>query len=284
MWEKIVLNLLSNAFKFTFEGEIGVSVRMVGAAAELEVRDTGIGIPESELSHVFERFHRVEGAKGRTHEGTGIGLALVSELVKLHGGTVSVASVPGKGTTFRVTVPAGTAHLPGDHIQAAQSIPPKPTSTSQFLGEALRWLPDEDSRRHVAEPLSEMLIASGEIADAKRPRVFVADDNADMRDYIQRLLGERYETQAFPDGQQALAAVRQHAPDLILTDVMMPWLDGFGLLRELRSDPVAAAVPVIMLSARAGEEARSEGLEAGADDYLVKPFSARELVAHGQRR
>jgi signal transduction histidine kinase len=138
MWEKIFFNLLSNAFKYTLQGEIAVSLRRVDGVAELEVRDTGVGIPMEELPHVFERFHRVEGARGRTHEGTGIGLALVQELVKLHGGTVSVESTPGEGTTFRVRVPIGTAHLPKERIGAVREIASTATGSASYVGEALR--------------------------------------------------------------------------------------------------------------------------------------------------
>ncbi len=286
MWEKVVLNLMSNAFKFTFEGEIAVTLRQVGRAAELRVRDTGTGIPADEMPRLFERFHRVENARGRTHEGSGIGLALVQELVKLHGGTISAESAPGQGSTFVVTVPLGSAHLPPGQIGEGRAIAPAGSGAGAFVEEALRWLPDgaaQDEQDSELPPYPEALPAvyqqPGQVGADERPRVLVADDNADMRQYLVRLLAGRYQTEAVPDGEAALAAIRQRAPDLILTDVMMPRLDGFGLLRQLRSDPRTSGLPAIMLSARAGEESRVEGMEAGADDYLVKPFSARELLA-----
>jgi len=286
MWEKVVLNLLSNAFKFTFEGEITVTLRQAGSAVELIVCDTGTGIPAVEVPRLFERFHRVENARGRTHEGSGIGLALVQELVKLHGGTITAESTVGRGTTFCISIPLGTEHLPreqvgSDHIAATQPT----TGASPFVEEALRWLPDaEQLNDHGWEPDSSQHELSGaalspQRTDVDRPRVLVADDNVDMRGYLKRLLGSQYKVEAVPDGEAALAAVQRQAPDLILTDVMMPRLDGFGLLNALRTDPSTARVPVILLSARAGEESRVEGMEAGADDYLVKPFSARELLA-----
>ena len=142
MWEKIVLNLVSNAFKFTFEGEIEVALRRAGAHVELAVRDTGIGIAANELPRLFERFHRVEGAKARTHEGSGIGLALVQELVRLHGGEIRAESVEGKGTVFTVKIPTGTAHLPRDRIVAARPRALTATSAGVFVEEALHWLPD----------------------------------------------------------------------------------------------------------------------------------------------
>jgi len=281
MWEKIVLNLLSNAFKFTFEGEIAVSVRQDGAHAELRVRDTGTGISADEMPRLFERFHRVENARGRTHEGSGIGLALVQELVKLHGGSITATSVTGSGTTFVVRLPLGSAHLPPDQIGANRALDSSMvTGAGTFVEEALRWLPEEDAEAASELPSRyEALPVPAPGADADRPVVLVADDNGDMRQYIVRLLSEKYRVVAVPDGEAALAAAREQAPELVLTDVMMPRLDGFGLLAKLRGDPLTREVPVIMLSARAGEESRVEGMEAGVDDYLIKPFSARELLA-----
>jgi len=282
MWEKIVLNLVSNAFKYTLEGRITVSLQQHGHTIRLTVADTGVGIPERELPHVFERFHRVEGIQGRTHEGTGIGLALVQELVRLHSGVVSVASRPGAGSTFTVEIPSGMAHLPADRIESVQTLAATTLGATPYVEEALRWLPQtERAAVRASDVIETVLTAAPRNAPshAPRARVILADDNADMRDYVYRLLSAQYEVEAVPDGLAALSAARRHAPDLILADVMMPLLDGFGLLRQLRSDAQLSAVPVVLLSARAGEEARVEGWGAGADDYLVKPFSARELLA-----
>ena len=267
MWEKIVLNLLSNAFKFTFEGRIAISVRM-GEQFMLEVRDSGAGIPAAELPRIFERFHRVEGAKSRTHEGTGIGLALVQELAKLHGGAVSVHSVEGQGSTFSVSIPRGSAHLPAEHVGRASELASTALGPASYVQEALGWL---------ADPAPAY--AGETVAPAKAgARIVWADDNADMREYVRSLLAPRYDVEAVADGEAALAAVRARAPDLVLADVMMPKLDGFGLIAALRADEKLKGLPVILLSARAGEEARIEGMSAGADDYVVKPFSARELL------
>ncbi len=283
MWEKIVLNLLSNAFKYTFEGEVAVALEERDHAVELVVRDTGIGIPDTEIPHVFERFHRVEGAKGRTHEGTGIGLALVHELVKLHGGTIGVDSVLGRGTTFTVTIPKGRAHLPQERISGGKSLASTALRADAYVAEALRWLPEDGGTtapvRGFDAPSGAFRLPGAERHDVARSRLLLADDNADMRAYVRRLLSERYEVEAVADGEAALAAIRKNVPDLVVTDVMMPRLDGFGLLRLLRADPSTRTLPVILLSARAGEEARIEGLGAGASDYLTKPFSARELLA-----
>ncbi|WP_426959771.1 ATP-binding protein [Muricoccus radiodurans] len=286
MWEKILLNLLSNAFKFTFAGRIAVAVAPSadGRAAVVRVSDTGIGIPAEELPKLFERFHRVEGAQGRSFEGSGIGLALVHELVRLHGGTIAAESTPGVGTTFTVTLPFGRAHLPADQVREASTAAVAATRAHAFVEEALRWLPDVAPAMEEAGGLSTAglgaVAAEGGALPGLGKRVLLADDNTDMRGYVVRLLtAQGYAVEAVPDGAAALEAARATPPDLVLTDVMMPRLDGFGLLRALRADQATAGLPVIMLSARAGEEAKVEGLEAGADDYLIKPFAARELLA-----
>jgi signal transduction histidine kinase len=288
MWEKIVLNLLSNAFKYTLQGRIEVQLREGNGRVRLAVCDTGTGIPAAAMPHLFERFYRFEGAKGRTQEGSGIGLALVQELVKMHGGSVAVESTYGQGSTFIVTVPLGMSHLPVDQIGGARTLTSTATGADAYLQEALRWLPDQPCSPAVSTLLAgnaaDMPVARSTVrrdgrSDDGAARVLLADDNADMRDYVRRLLEPYWEVEAVADGLAALKAARRQKPDLVLTDVMMPRLDGFGLLRELRGDRVLGTVPVIMLSARAGEEARVEGLDAGADDYLIKPFSARELLA-----
>ena len=289
MWEKIVLNLVSNAFKFTFNGEIAVTIRESTENVELCVRDTGTGIAPEEISQIFERFHRVKGARARTHEGTGIGLALVQELVKLHGGAVRVESIPGAGTTFVVSIPKGKAHLPTERIGGTTTLASTALGAGPYVEEALRWLPDPDGAPGVTAPdialdpapLSASSVTTPGMTEivGRRARILWADDNADMREYVRRLLSPYYEVEAVPDGKAALDIARARRPDLVLADVMMPNLDGFGLLRGLRANPDTRTLPVILLSARAGEESRVEGLQAGADDYLIKPFSARELVA-----
>jgi signal transduction histidine kinase/CheY-like chemotaxis protein len=287
MWEKMVLNLLSNAFKFTLDGEIAVSLAASGKNVELSIADTGIGIEESEIPHVFDRFHQIKAARGRSREGSGIGLALVQELARLHGGGVRVASVHGKGSVFTVWVPLGSGHLPLERVGGERTPEPFALESHAFVDEAMRWLPDGaqstawlDGRATARETAPA---ADGPVANP-RARVLVVDDNADMRDYLLRLLGREYQVEAVPDGETALAMVRSRPPDLLLADVMMPGLDGFGLLQAIRGDPAAGALPVILLSARAGEESRVEGLRTGADDYLVKPFSARELLARVSSR
>ena len=273
MWEKIVSNLLSNAFKFTFEGEVRVSMHGENGLAVLTVSDSGTGIPAAELPNIFQRFHRVQNSKSRTHEGTGIGLALVQELVQLHGGKVEVESELDRGTTFRVLMPVEQKQ----QVTASASGPRQLASTairsSAFVDEALTWLALEKS--HQLDRRKGSIASKG---SEKRERILLAEDNADMRDYIYRLLEPSYDVEVVSDGLAALDAARKKHPDLILTDVMMPEIDGFELVRQLRADEWLNSVPIVVLSARAGEAERTEGISHGADDYLTKPFSANELL------
>jgi PAS domain S-box-containing protein len=281
MWEKIVLNLVSNAFKYTLDGEIRVEVRTNDSGAELVVADTGTGIPPEALPQLFNRFYRVPGVNGRTHEGSGIGLSLVRELVTLHGGSINVESHVGQGSTFRVTIPFGATHLPASQVAQDGDRLTGASGAHAFVEEAQRWLPDyenlEQSGTFLALAGTEPPPATSDAPD--RPTVLLVDDNRDMREYVGRLLQSRFVVASAVDGQSALDQIDSGVrPDLVISDVMMPRLDGFGLLRALRSRPFTETTPVIFLSARAGEEARIEGFDIGADDYLIKPFSARELI------
>jgi signal transduction histidine kinase len=277
MWEKIVFNLLSNAFKFTFEGEIHVSVRLVDAGVEVTVSDTGTGIPAEELPELFKRFHRVRGARGRSFEGSGIGLALVQELVRLHGGAVRIESEVDRGSRFIVSLPLGSAHLPTDRVGASHALTSTALAAEAYVHEAELWLANEltmpvagsRSGVHTGQPHPS----------TEKDLVLVADDNADMRRYITHLLETHYRVHAVSDGAQAIDALEKLAPSLVVADVMMPEMDGFAVLRAVRSHPDFSSIPVILVSARAGEESRVEGLQAGADDYMAKPFSARDLLA-----
>ncbi|RUR72691.1 hypothetical protein PCC6912_61570 [Chlorogloeopsis fritschii PCC 6912] len=297
MWEKIVLNLLSNAFKFTFAGKIAVRLRLADNQVELTIKDTGIGISATELPHLFERFYQVKEAKGRSFEGSGIGLSLVQELVKLHGGTIQVSSVEGEGSCFKVSIPAGFAHLPPQQIGSSRTggfskdasrqsedglqnppLPSMATDATAYVEEALGWLPQEGKRvggigRNLnLSPVTCHLSPSS-------ARILLVEDNADMRGYLKRLLNQRWQVETAANGAIALSLIQQNPPDLVLTDVMMPEMDGLQLLQALRADPQTKSIPIILLSARATEEATVEGLATGADDYLIKPFSARELMA-----
>ncbi len=278
MWEKIVLNLLSNAFKFTFEGEVSVTLKAVDGEVQLSVSDTGGGIPQHEVPRVFERFHRVKGAKGRTFEGTGIGLSLVQELAKLHNGSVRVVSALGKGSTFTVSIPRGKAHLTHDQLDRIRTESLTALRADSYVQEALQWLP-QASGGSIDLPAATVPIKKDAPSKPARELILLADDNGDMRGYLRRLLSESYDVHAVSSGEEALAATRELRPNLVLADIMMSGLDGFGILQAIRNDPSIRMTPVILLSARAGEESTVEGLQAGADDYLVKPFTARELVA-----
>jgi PAS domain S-box-containing protein len=275
MWEKVVLNLLSNALKFTFEGAITVRVGRQDNDAIITVTDTGIGISPAEMPRLFERFHRIASSRARSTEGSGIGLALVKELVGLNGGTITADSREGAGSTFTVRLPFGAAHLRADDLApAAGARAISGVIADPYVQEALRWLPPD------ADTTATTTVVTPARSDGERARVLIADDNADMREYLTNLLRTSgYHVSDVPDGQQALEAIRSQVPDLVISDVMMPGLDGLQLLTALRRDARTAAVPVLLLSARAGQEASIEGLQAGADDYLVKPFAAAELLA-----
>ncbi|SEN28722.1 Signal transduction histidine kinase [Stigmatella aurantiaca] len=278
MWEKVVLNLLSNAVKYTYEGEIRLGLRWQESHVVLTVEDTGVGIPEEELPRVFERFYRVRVTQGRSHEGTGIGLALVQDLVKLHGGSISVESKLGEGTAFTLRLPRGSAHLPPERIERTPRLDSFSAGIAPFVEEAQRWSSDATGAGMPSAGASDEpgLEVPEELA---RARILLVDDNADLRTYVAGLLGRVFRhVETATNGNDALERVRAQPPDLILSDVMMPGLDGFGLVRALRAGEDTRAIPIILLSARAGDESTVEGLQSGADDYLVKPFSARELM------
>lgn len=273
MWEDVVLNLLSNAVKFTREGEISVSLKQEGHHVLLMVADTGVGIAPEEIGHVFERFHRATNENGRTIEGSGIGLSLVQEIVRLHGGDVTVESAPGRGSRFRVRLPLGTAHLDATQIKPVGAIPHSAAAARPYVEAMFGWTMagEEAPNSHSGE--------AGTIEDGPRFRILVADDNPDMREYLSSLLSPFADVDVVVDGHEATVSLERRRYDLLVADVMMPRIDGFEVLRRVRAMPDLRTMPVMLLSARAGEEARTEGLAAGADDYLVKPFTRRELVA-----
>ncbi len=263
MWEKILSNFLSNAYKYTLEGEVELNLKQQGEHIVLTVRDTGVGVTPKDAAHLFERFYRVAEGGGRTEEGAGIGLAMVKELVALHGGTVEVASVAGKGSTFTVLLPLA-------QLAVAEDAPP-PRAWHESAMSTLDPLDGISG----AMPTLPAALAHGR----SEGRVLVADDNADMAAFLGRVLGPRWAVEFAADGLQALESIKNNPPDVLISDVMMPRLDGLQLVRALREDPATRALPIILVSARAGEEARVEGLSVGADDYLTKPFSSRELSA-----
>ncbi|MBB4689934.1 chemotaxis protein CheB [Paractinoplanes abujensis] len=272
MWERIVLNLISNALKHTFTGSITVALRPLPNHVELEVADTGIGIADDQLPLLFTRFHRVRGARARSHEGSGLGLALVQQLARLHRGTVRVRSTLGVGSRFTVWLPLNQRRpadpTTDDHPEARNE------HRRAFAEEAELWLNGHDLPAGIQDAAPPAPGLPG-----RKPTVLLVDDNPDMRDYVRRLLSDRYEVTAVADGRQALDALVERGFDLVLSDVMMPELDGLALLARIRTDPRHRATPVILLTALADPGSTVAGLAAGAHDYIVKPFTARELIA-----
>lgn len=270
MWEKIVFNLLSNAFKYTLKGEIALQLLARGDTAVLKVTDTGVGIPEKELPNMFTRFHRIQNSAGRSFEGSGIGLSMIREFVLQHGGTISVESHEGRGSTFTVTIPLGKAHLPPEQIMDAEDITEDILSINQ-VQEAEVMLQNKAD--------NGIEVSAHESVSAKTDAVLIVDDNADMRTHLKSIIEKHYKVITAQNGREALDLLENTEVSLILSDIMMPVMDGIELLKHVKAMPQLAMVPVILLTARAGEESRIEGYETGADDYLVKPFSAKELEA-----
>ena len=286
MWEKIVLNLVSNALKFTLAGKVSIIQYATTEHIVLEVEDSGCGISPDDLPRLFERFFRGRGSQARTHEGSGIGLSLVHELVKIHGGTVEARSTLGQGTTMAVRIPRGFAHLDPERINAKRTRIRSHTGAQPYVEEALGWLPNEANAGYEEASNEEFSTEARAVRDTDEPAttILVVDDNTDMREYLCRLLGQRWHVESAADGVDALARIVQRPVDLVIADVMMPKMDGFALLRALRENQATTEIPVMLVSARAGEEASAEGLRAGADDYVIKPFSARELLARVESR
>ncbi|MBL9003779.1 MAG: response regulator [Myxococcales bacterium] len=283
--EVVLTNLLGNAAKFTERGgHIEVRLRELPEkhAVEIDVIDDGPGIPLSDQPHVFERFRRVE-SPGRKQGGAGIGLALVKELVELHGGTVSVDSAPGAGACFTVRLKTGSEHLharnnaesSGDSASADTRLP---VSVNPALAHVTHGIDPrlEASGRTSSQTLG-MLLPSN-MTDQGRAHIVLAEDNADMRAFLSELLAPYYNVTTVTDGKSALTAIQSQLPDVVLADVMMPHLSGIELCRELKSDQRTRTIPVILLTARSGIDETMEGFSSGAADYLVKPFSPRELL------
>jgi signal transduction histidine kinase len=264
MWEKIVFNLLSNAFKYTLSGGITIELASDNKFAVLQVKDTGVGIPEEEIPHMFERFHRVQQVTGRTFEGTGIGLSLVKEMVLLHKGQINVQSKLHTGSTFTVRIPFGKDHLPPHQIAAVHK--EETVTGSMYVEEAGTLLVKDKASEHISK-INNL------------PLVLVVDDNADMREHLQSILVPYFNVITASDGERALKKIIEQMPALVLSDVMMPVMDGIELVKEVKANRATAHIPVILLTARAGEESKIVGWETGADDYLTKPFSSKELIS-----
>ncbi len=269
MWEKIVFNLLSNAFKYTLEGKITVELSSEDNYAILKVKDTGVGIPENEMPNMFERFHRIQQVAGRTYEGSGIGLSLIKEMVKIHHGTISVESKLNVGSTFTVKIPFGNKHIAEQQLLKT-TIDSDEISSNMYIEEIETLL--DRGKKEIGKTASIKYKNSF-------PTVLVVDDNADMREHISSILSNNFNVITASNGMDALHKMKDTIPALVLSDIMMPVMDGIALLKEIKSNNAKANIPVILLTARAGEESKIEGWEIGADDYLVKPFSAKELLA-----
>ncbi len=270
-FDRLIVNLLSNATKFTKAGSVRVSTELQGSTFRLTVEDTGIGIRPDDLPNVFDRFRQGDGGLSREYAGTGIGLALVKEIAVLHGGDVSVRSEYGKGSAFRVSIPLGKAHLnPASIVELTGE--ERPGGTLSDLVVLVEGASGDEGVREAND-------AAGAAFDPTRQTVIYAEDNIDLRNHVLRLLEPSYNVFVAADGGSALELARKRRPDLVLTDYMMPRVSGRELLAEIRADPELRATPVILLTARAGTEARIESLEAGADDYLAKPFDEAELLA-----
>jgi signal transduction histidine kinase len=275
MFEKIALNLLSNAFKFTPEGgSVVATVSMTDGALVLSVSDTGIGISQENKALLFQRFQQIDSESNRYHHGTGLGLALVKEFSELLKGTVSVESEAGVGSKFTVRIPyievgSSTAATTATAASAATETPrvaPAPPQERSSLSELVRSesLPRPEP---TASPFAQLL----------QPTVLIVEDNPDLQQYVQETLGADFRVLTASNGEEALSILRAHEPDVILSDVMMPGMDGLELLRRIKSHPVWKFIPVILLTAKVAREERLAGLDEGADDYLTKPFDAVEL-------
>ena len=261
-FEKVLVNVLSNAFKFTPEkGRIDVSVDRISDgdadAVEIKIRDSGLGMAKEDLDHIFNRFYQVNDERTKNAGGTGIGLALSRELVELHGGCISVSSEPGRGSEFSVRLPLGCEHF-ADDVEIVED-----RVTESFFEPA-----EEEFREAAADDLLD---------DHRKACVLIVEDNADVRQYVRDILTPDFRTREAADGEQGFAKAVERLPDLILSDVMMPLLDGFELSRRLKSDERTSHIPIILLTARASDAGKIEGLELGVDDYIIKPFNAREL-------
>jgi signal transduction histidine kinase len=287
--EKVVVNLVGNALKFTDEGgRIEASIERKDMGVELVVSDTGIGLPEDQLERVFDRFAQVDGSSTRKHEGTGIGLSLVKELVELHGGRVWAESDgPGQGTRMCVVLPAGQS----DATEAEEVIE-QDDGSAITAGRSLEALAADfalanrdDAPHSEADPQTQSDDASEpachEVSTAPpdAPEILVVEDNPDMRRLFESLLSNRYRVRLTTNGREALEAIHERAPDLVLTDVMMPEMSGTELCRAVKQDPQTQTIPVVLVTSKAERQMKIEGLELGADDYVAKPFHPRELMA-----
>ena len=268
--EKILTNLLSNAFKFTLDGgEVSVTVRHtpdLSNVAEIVVADSGIGIPEDKLDKIFDRFFQVDSSQTREHEGTGIGLALTKELVELHKGEISVTSQLGRGSSFVVRLPLDKEHLsPDDLVQTQKEVQSERALNADY-----------------EEPLRAQIEAEEVHVDHTLPLLLIVEDNADLRKHMRSYMAKSYRIVEAVNGEAGIQLAVDSIPDILITDVMMPRIDGFEVCRRLKADERTSHIPIILLTAKAGSDQKLEGLETGADDYITKPFDSQELLARAK--
>ena len=270
-FDKVLYNLLSNAMKFTPSGGgITITLQPAGDHCVLKVSDTGIGIRPDQIPHLFDRFRQAEGSANRSYEGSGLGLSLVKELVELHGGQVTVDSIYESGTTFTVWLQSGSAHLPPHQVIDVE--------TEVLPSRVLVELSDVDMEPPEEGPTDWSL--SPAPSSDRNPQILIVDDNPDLRSYVSGILrGQGYQVWAARNGSEGLQAAQARQPDLIITDLMMPLVSGLDLIRMIREDTALKGTPIVLLTARADEDTRIDGVEKGADAYLSKPFSDRELLA-----
>jgi signal transduction histidine kinase/DNA-binding response OmpR family regulator/streptogramin lyase len=263
--EKIVNNLLSNAFKFTPEGgQIGFFIEKINGYVKIKISDNGIGIKKERLDKIFDRFYQVDGSHTRESEGTGIGLSLTKELVELHKGNIEVESEYGKGTTFKVLLPLGKAHLKPEEIVKRESAQKTDLTETEF---------ELIAEREKVKEKSEIDL----IIDTQKPLLLIVEDNSDVRKYITSHLEKEYRILEAPNGEEGLKEALGHIPDLIISDVMMPKMDGFELCEKIKTDERTSHIPVILLTAKATDKDKIAGYETGADDYIMKPFDSNVL-------
>ncbi|HEY9711495.1 MAG TPA: response regulator, partial [Oculatellaceae cyanobacterium] len=278
-FDKVLYNLLSNAMKFTEpEGSITVKVEPAGDHVRMQVIDTGIGIRTEQIPHLFERFQQAEGSVNRGYEGSGLGLALVKELVELHKGQISVESIYSKGTTFTIWLQTGTSHLP---LEQVLEIPTEIQSSRAAveLADLDIELPF-DKEREIDSSQENKQDAIASPSNTNTPSILVVDDNPDLRDYVARILRqEGYQVWMAHNGQEGFRLTQEQRPQLIVTDLMMPFVSGLDLIAMIRASDELKGTPIILLTAKADEASRIEGTEQGADAYLSKPFNDRELLA-----
>ncbi|MEO0458815.1 MAG: ATP-binding protein [Cyanobacteria bacterium P01_A01_bin.114] len=282
-FDKVLYNLLSNAMKFTQSGgSIWVKLEATDGRCRLQVQDTGIGIRDDQLPHLFERFRQADGSASRQYEGTGLGLALVKELVDLHGGKVRVDSTYGAGTTFTIELLTGKEHLPPDRVVETR-IEVEKTRAAVELADLQNESAELELPAETLPPVAPKFDTASDAATDATPvdgHVLVVDDNPDLRTYVSQVLQQQgYQVSMAQNGAAGLKMAQTRCPDLIVTDLMMPLVSGLELIQRIRRDPRLQSIPVILLTAKVDDDTRLEGVEQGADAYLSKPFKNRELLA-----